>query len=77
MNEGIVTQSPLICNSKAIYEVNIDGEDFIAESVGAQAVKDYLFIRRGQNVEIDGDIYDKHIVVQKARIDISGTLDTQ
>lgn len=76
MNEGIVTQAPLICNSKVIYEVNIDGEDFIAESVGTQAVKDYLFIRRGQNVEIEGDISDKHMVVQKARIDISGTLDT-
>lgn len=73
---GIVTNMPEIINNKAIYEISIDGEDYIVESDGTQAVKDYLFIRRGQNVVIEGDISDKHIEVQKARIDISGTTNT-
>jgi len=74
---GVVINVPEIINNKAIYEISIDGKRFTAESVGNQAIKDYLFIRKGQNVEIEGDISDKHIEVQQAKIDISGMINTQ
>lgn len=77
MNEGIVTQTPLICNNKAIYEVNIDGEDFTAESAGTQAVKDYLFVRKGHSIEIEGNITSSYIEVQNAKIDIVSIVNTQ
>lgn len=75
MNEGIVTKTPLICGNKAVYEVSIDGEKFSAESDGAQAVKDYLFVRTGQSIEFEGNITSSHINVQSAKIDIASIID--
>lgn len=74
---GIVTNMPEIINNKTFYEVNIDGQGLTVKSDGMQAVKDYLFIKQGQNVVIEGDIFDKHIEVQKARIDILGIINIQ
>lgn len=77
MKEGIVTKTPSICGNNAVYEVSIDGKEFSAESVGAQAVKDYLFVRTGQSIEFEGNITSSHIEVQNAKIDIVSIVDTQ
>lgn len=77
MKEGIVTKTPSICGNNAVYEVKIDGKEFAAGSGGAQAVKDYLFVRKGQSIEFEGDISSCHIEVQSAKIDIASIIDTQ
>lgn len=69
--EGIVTKPPLICDNKVIYEINVDGGEFMVGSIGVQAVKDYLFVRKGQSIEIEGNITNSYIDVQKAKIDIA------
>lgn len=75
--EGIVTKTPLICKNRVVYEVKIGDEDFMAESVGTQAVKDYLFVRKGQNIDIEGDIISNQIEVQNAKIDIASIINAQ
>lgn len=77
MKEGVVTQTPLICGNNAVYEVNIGGKEFLAESGGTQAVKDYLFVRKGHSIEIEGEITNSHIEVQNAKIDIASIINTQ
>lgn len=77
MKEGIVTRTPIICDDKAVYGVKFDGKEFLAESVGTQAVKDYLFVRKGQCIDIEGNIISNHIEVQDAKINIASIINTQ
>ena len=69
---GTIIEMPKTLDNNDVYEVKIDGENIIARSAGKQAVKDYLFIRKGQSVEIEGNIINSHIEVQSAKIDILG-----
>lgn len=71
---GKVIKEPEIFEDKATYELSYCGKQISAESSGRQAVKDFLFIRRGQDVEIEGDPSKNHIKVSKAKIDISNLI---
>lgn len=68
--KGIVTNEATLNEDTAMYSVSMSDNQYVIESSGRQAVKDYIFIREGQLVEVEGTIKDKCIVSQKTRIEI-------
>lgn len=68
--KGIVTNDATINQDTAIYSVSMSDNQYVIESSGRQAVKDYIFIREGQLVEVEGTFKDKCIVSQKTRIEL-------
>lgn len=73
---GKVVCEPEMADNEVVYEVDVGGECLMAESSGRQAVKDYLFVRKGQNIEIEGNMADSHIEVSSAKIDIADIANT-
>ena len=68
--KGIVTNEAIINQGTAKYSVNMSDNQYVIESSGRQAVKDYIFIREGQLVEVEGTFKDKCIVSKKTRIEL-------
>lgn len=68
--KGLVTNEATINQDTAMYSVSMSDNQYVIESFGRQAVKDYIFIREGQLVEVEGTFKDKGIVAQKTRIEI-------
>ena len=68
--KGIVTNDATINQDTAMYSVSMSDNQYVIESSGRQAVKDYIFIREGQLVEVEGTFKDKCIVSQKTRIEL-------
>ena len=68
--KGIVTNEAIINQGKAKYSVNMSDNQYVIESSGRQAIKDYIFIREGQLVEVEGTFKDKCIVSKKTRIEL-------
>lgn len=50
------------------YRILSGGEEYEVIVYGRQAFKDYLFVRKNQQVEIDGILKAKKIFLQKAKI---------
>ncbi len=50
------------------YRVNVGGREYEIVSAGRQAIKDYLFIRKGQKLEIEGRADGPYIRPEKCRI---------
>ncbi len=50
------------------YRILSDGEEYEVIVYGRQAFKDYLFVRKNQQVEIDGILEAKKIFLQKVKI---------
>lgn len=68
--KGIVTNDATINQDTAMYSVSMSDNQYVIESSGRQAVKDYIFIREGQLVEVEGTFKDKCIMSQKTRIEL-------
>lgn len=51
---GIVTEEVIQREDQSHYKVNSDGKEYAITSIGRQAVKDNLFIRKGQHMVIEG-----------------------
>lgn len=73
--KGIVTNEATINQDTAKYSVNMSDNQYVIESSGRQAVKDYIFIRKGQFVEVEGTFMDKCIVSKKTRIELGKIID--
>ena len=50
------------------YLVNVGGREYEIVSKGRQAIRDYLFIRKGQKLEIEGRADGSYIRPEKCRI---------
>ena len=51
---GIVTEEVIQSEDRSHYKVNSEGKEYAIISTGRQAVKDNLFIRKGQHMVIEG-----------------------
>lgn len=56
---------------RASYEISSGGRAYRVRSDGKQAIKDAIFIRKGQTISIEGTISNNTMEVETARIDIS------
>ena len=56
---------------RAFYEISSDGKAYRIKSEGKQAIKDAIFIRKGQTISIEGTISSDTMEVESAKIDIS------
>ena len=52
------------------YHISADGTEYEVIVKGKQAIKDYLFVRKHQQVEIDGTLESKKIFSEKTRIQL-------
>lgn len=52
------------------YHILVDGTEYEVIVKGRQAIKDYLFVRKHQQVEIEGTLEAKKIFSEKARIQL-------
>lgn len=50
------------------YHISADGTEYEVVTRGRQAIKDYLFVRKHQQVEIEGILEAKRIFIEKAKI---------
>ena len=50
---GIVTEDVVQNEDQCKYKINADGEEYLVLSTGIQAAKDNIFIRKGQQMEIE------------------------
>ncbi len=60
----------LKCDNKASYGIISEGERYTVTSEGRQALKDMIFIRKGQQVCIDADADGRTLTVRSSMIDI-------
>ena len=52
------------------YHISADGTEYEVIVKGRQAIKDYLFVRKHQQVEIYGTLKAKKIFSEKTRIQL-------
>ncbi len=52
--KGIVIKEPEEADIPCVYEIEDEGNMYLVISDGPQAIKDYLFIRNGQEVQVEG-----------------------
>lgn len=62
---GIVTEEVTQNEEKSLYKICADGQDYEIVSTGRQALKDYLFIRKGQKMEVEGCISSRECSEEK------------
>ena len=59
-------------DSQSQYKINSEGKEYAILSTGKQAVKDNMFIRKGQHMEIEGredfDESNKQVLSEKSKI---------
>ncbi|HJC25227.1 MAG TPA: hypothetical protein H9761_16255 [Candidatus Eisenbergiella merdavium] len=68
--KGSVTAGVIRDNETGRYKVDVGGREYEVVSKGRQAIKDYLFIRKGQRLEIEGEEENSRIRLEKCKIDI-------
>lgn len=68
--KGKVTSSVNMCCRDSRFRIQIGEKEYEVLSRGKQAWKDYLFVRTGQNMVIDGLEQDGVILSEKARIEL-------
>ena len=66
----VESMADLTYDNKASYDIISEGERYIVTSEGKQAIKDMIFIRRGQQVCIDADVTGRTLKVRSSMIDI-------
>lgn len=54
--------------NSARYHIRADGTEYEVVARGGQAFKDYLFVRKNQQMEIEGILKAKRIYLEKAKI---------
>ena len=79
MINGIVTEGVIQNEDESYYKVNSGGKEYAITSIGRQAVKDNLFIRKGQYMVIEGKEIPakKNVLSEKSKIllKVGGDLD--
>jgi len=79
MINGIVTEGVIQNEDESYYKVNSGGKEYAITSIGRQAVKDNLFIRKGQYMVIEGKEIPakKNVLSEKSKIllEVGGDLD--
>lgn len=79
MINGIVTEGVIQNEDESYYKVNSGGKEYAITSIGRQAVKDNLFIRKGQYMVIEGKEISakKNVLSEKSKIllKVGGDLD--
>ncbi|MBO4373867.1 MAG: hypothetical protein J5829_02060 [Lachnospiraceae bacterium] len=69
----VESMADLTYDNKASYGIISEGEKYIVTSEGKQALKDLIFIRKGQQVCIDADVSGRTLKAISSVIDI-GTI---
>ncbi len=59
-----------VLDDRVSYSISTDNKRICVHSKNRQAVKDAVFLRKGQNIRIKGTDDKDGILVQEARIDI-------
>ena len=67
---GKVVENVIIDNHTSKYKIKSRDGTYIVKAYGKEAIKDYLFIREGQIVTIEGEMFDSHISKEKAFISL-------
>ena len=58
---GIVQQNPIILEQCCIFSVEQENETYLIMSADRQAVKDHIFVQKGQRIHIRGSgVSDKN-----------------
>ena len=68
--DGIVTEDVIHNEDESHYKVKSAGEEYAITSIGRQAAKDNLFIRKGQHMIIEGKetTEKRNVISEKSRI---------
>lgn len=72
--KGKVLSEPEVDCERVHYTADFQGKVCTVNSSGKQAVKDYLFVRKGQSIEVEGIVQDNTLDVQSARIEIGNLI---
>ena len=75
--QGIVTEEVTQDENKSHYTISSDGKEYAVISTGRQAIKDQLFVRKGQCMEIEcseapENQADRKLLFRKSKIMIAG-----
>ncbi len=65
---GVIISDPIVKGNVSAYEVQSANRKYKVISKDYQAVKDKIFINKGQHIEVFGDIIDGTIYTKKSRI---------
>lgn len=67
---GIVTEEVVQNDDQSHYKVNSGGKEYAITSTGRQAVKDNMFIRKGQHMVIEGKeaSIKRNVLSEKSKI---------
>lgn len=68
--QGKVVENVIIDNHTSKYKIKSRDGTYIVKAYGKEAIKDYLFIREGQILTIDGELVDNYISKEKAFISL-------
>lgn len=68
---GKVIENAIIDNQTSKYRIENKDGIYVVKAIGKEAVKDYLFIREGQIVTIEGEQTENCICKNKAKIKIN------
>ena len=68
--DGIVTEDVIHNEDESLYKVKSAGIEYAITSIGRQAAKDNLFIRKGQHMIIEGKetTEKRNVISEKSRI---------
>ena len=69
--EGIVKGDVTIFDDAVTYDVISDERNYHIKSKGRQALKDAIFLREGQFIEISGIMDEDKIISKGSKIDIT------
>ena len=73
--QGIVdSEVSLLSEGRAGYDIISGDERYLVRSEGRQAIKDAIFVRKGQYMDITGEADDHVIKPEISRIDIRSEL---
>lgn len=74
---GVVETEALASDNEAKYKVDSDGISYEIVSTDKQAVKDLIFLRKGQKIEVDATVVNNNYVSKGAIIDIASIYEKQ
>ncbi len=71
--QGVVTKEAVQKERQSVYKIRAGDKEYEIVSANSQAVKDFLFVRKGQYMEIEGettgsDPQKEQIVPKESRI---------
>lgn len=65
---GIVMQEAVREENQSLYRIKAGEKEYAVISEGIQAVKDHIFIRKGQRMIVEGKEKEDKILSQKSKI---------